>query len=97
MTLIVNKNRKITNNLEKPIPFHFFLFTANELHNWVLYYSVPCLMGILPEDYLLNFILFVEALDILLQRKIESEDLKLARQLLKRFHMFWKSLYGTFF
>ena len=41
-------------------------FKASELQAWLLYYSVPCLIDILPQRYLEHFASLVEGVYILL-------------------------------
>ena len=41
-------------------------FKASELQAWLLYYSVPCLIDILPQKYLEHFASLVEGVYILL-------------------------------
>ena len=41
-------------------------FKASELQAWFLYYSVPCLIDILPQKYLEHFARLVEGIYILL-------------------------------
>jgi hypothetical protein len=43
---------------------------ATELQMWLLFYSGPCLTGILPDNYLKHFACLSEALYILLGESI---------------------------
>ena len=69
-------------------------FKASELQAWLLYYSVPCLIDILPEKYLHHFACLVEGVYILLGDNITPESLVLARDLLFRFYKDHQILYG---
>ena len=40
-------------------------FIASEMRNWILYFSLPVLHGILPEPYISHFSLLVTALQLL--------------------------------
>lgn len=66
---------------------------ASELRTFLLFYSVPCLYGILPDLYFQHFILLVEAIYLLLQDSISISDLSKAASLLKHFCVKVKSLY----
>ena len=55
------------------------LSAASELKVWLLYYSLPALIGVLPKKYLQHFALFVEAMYILLGDNISREDLRLQK------------------
>ena len=67
---------------------------ASELRTFLLFYSVPCLYGILPDLYFQHYILLVEAIYLLLQDSISISDLKKAASLLKHFCIKIKSLYA---
>ena len=69
-------------------------FKASELQAWLLYYSVPCLIDILPERYLQHFAYLVEGVYILLEDNITPDLLALARDLLSNFDKNHQALYG---
>lgn len=66
---------------------------ASELRTFLLFYSIPCLYGILLEEYFQHYILLVEAIFLLLQESISPEDLVKALALLKHFCLKIKLLY----
>ena len=66
---------------------------ASKLRTFLLFYSVPCLYGILPDLYFQHFILLVEAIYLLFQDSISISDLSKASSLLKHFCVKVKSLY----
>ena len=68
---------------------------ASEFRTFLLFYSIPCLYGILPEDYLQHFILLFESIYLLLQHSMSLSDLKKASQMLKHFCLKMKELYGA--
>ena len=70
------------------------LSAASELKVWLLYYSLPTLIGVLPKKYLQHFALFVEAMYILLGDNISREDLKVAENLLDGFYKNFEQFYG---
>lgn len=70
---------------------------ASELRSWLLYYSLPCLQGILPDIYLTHFSLLVESTYILLGEGICEQDLLRADKLLCTFVKCAGRLYGPNF
>lgn len=78
----------------RSIETHRKYFKATEYRNWLLYYSIPCLIGILPEVYLHHFMLLVFGIWLLNQENICPEDLHLSAILLQKFVMLFDALYG---
>nr|XP_037269998.1 uncharacterized protein LOC119161561 isoform X2 [Rhipicephalus microplus]XP_037285845.1 uncharacterized protein LOC119178705 isoform X2 [Rhipicephalus microplus] len=70
---------------------------AKELENWILYYSIPVLHGILERRYLEHWACLVEALHIMLQRSIETAEVNRAEKLLLEFHVRSEMLFGKAF
>ncbi|XP_071509828.1 uncharacterized protein [Diadema antillarum] len=68
---------------------------ASEWHNWLLFYSVPCLLGILPTCYLNHLIVLVEASFLLLQKSISIEDINRSDVLMYNFVCRCQLLYGA--
>lgn len=68
---------------------------ASELRTFLLFYSIPCLYGILPEQYFQHYILLVEAIYLLLQDSILPGDIAKASALLKHFCLRVKELYAA--
>ncbi|XP_077521119.1 uncharacterized protein LOC144132521 [Amblyomma americanum] len=67
---------------------------AKEWENWILFYSLPVLEGILEKKYLDHWAHLVEAIQILVQEKISSSDLNVAEVYLVTFHGYAQHLYG---
>ncbi|KAI7789722.1 hypothetical protein IRJ41_011699 [Triplophysa rosa] len=67
---------------------------AHEWQNWLLYYSLPVLKGILPNKYLCHWALLVEGVSILLGSDIGQEDIDHAHQALELYVKSVQSLYG---
>ncbi|XP_028519461.1 uncharacterized protein LOC114576631 [Exaiptasia diaphana] len=67
---------------------------ASELRSFLLFYSVPCLLNILPKLYLEHFVLLSEAIYILLQESISQGEISHAENLLIHFCLMMESLYG---
>ena len=70
--------------------------TAHEHRPWLLFYSIPVLLGILNLEYIRHLALFVEALWLLLQISISQDDFTRADKLLVQFCKQFSSLYGTY-
>ena len=72
------------------------MFVASEHRSWVLYYAIPVLKGILNKDYLEHFVLFSEAIWLLLQSCISSSDVDKAEQMLHHFCVMFPAYYGKY-
>nr|XP_054769803.1 uncharacterized protein LOC129277674 [Lytechinus pictus] len=68
---------------------------ASEWFMWLLFYSVPCLKGILPTQYFNHLILLVEATFILLQKSLSIDELEQSDILLLSFVCRFQILYGA--
>ena len=66
---------------------------ATELQSWLLFYSIPCLINILPDKFLSHFSLLSEGVYILLGDSINQQSLKRARSLLTEFYKMYNDLY----
>ena len=55
---------------------------ATEYRNWLLYYSLPCMKGILDEEYHQHYALLVGAITFLSGRSISPEQLEIVRKFL---------------
>lgn len=73
---------------------HLNHLKASELRTFLLFYSIPCLYGILPDLYFQHYILLVEAIYLLLQDSITPSQIKKANSLLKHFCLKLGVLYG---
>ena len=69
-------------------------FKASELQAWLLYYSVLCLIDILPQKYLEHFACLVEGTYMLLRDNIMTDLLALARDMLLNCYKNHQVLYG---
>ena len=67
---------------------------ASELRSFLLFYSLPCLYGLLPDSYFQHYLLLVEAIYILLKHSISMNELTKASKLLKHFCIRIEELYG---
>ena len=72
--------------------FHF----GSELRNWLTFFSIPILHGILPNPYLTHFSLLVAAILKLLSENITQDNLGNAADYLKEFYLKFPHLYGRF-
>ncbi|KAL5020963.1 hypothetical protein ScPMuIL_000118 [Solemya velum] len=87
----------IIHRLPRVLTNTYSKWKASELRNWLLFYSLPCLKGRLPEIYLTHFSCLVEAIYLLLQEGINMQDLHRAKQLLQAFVTNVEQLYGKKF
>ncbi|XP_037502213.1 uncharacterized protein LOC119376472 [Rhipicephalus sanguineus] len=67
---------------------------AKELENWILFYSLPVLEGILERKYLQHWACLVESLHLLLEEHLFTCDLAIAEKYLLEFHIKTEVLYG---
>ncbi|XP_075144943.1 uncharacterized protein LOC142219991 [Haematobia irritans] len=72
----------------------FQTYKATEMYYWILFYSIPTLSSILPEEYYQHWILLVVCLHNLLLRKISNKTLKDTDVLLKYFVKEFQKIYG---
>ena len=61
-----------------------------------MFYSLPCLCGILPSEYYCNYKKLVHAIYILNKESISDQDLNTSERLLIEFHEEFMTLYGLF-
>ena len=71
--------------LPRSLIANFGHLKAFELRTFLLFYSIPCLYGILPHGYVQHYILLVEAIYLLLPDSISPIDIRKASALLKHF------------
>lgn len=69
-------------------------FKASELRAFLLYYSLPCLWGLLEEDYFQHLLLLVNAIFLLLQDSISPSDIERSSSMLLHFCTRMEALYG---
>ncbi|XP_011312318.1 uncharacterized protein [Fopius arisanus] len=74
----------------------FKLWKATEWRSWLLFYSLPCLEGILPHKYIKHWSLLVSAMEILLKAAITRNELQDAREVLVKFVEKYQKLYGVY-
>ena len=69
---------------------------ATEYRNWLLYYSLPCMKGILDEEYHQHYALLVGAITFLSGRSITPEQLETAGKFLMHFVEMYDAYYGEY-
>ena len=69
-------------------------FKASELCAFLLYYALPCLWGLLEEDYFQHLLLLVDAIYLLLQDSISPNDIESSSSMLLHFCARMEALYG---
>ena len=99
--------RFIDKNLLKQCPPHEFsripcstethrkYWKASELRNWLLYYSPPLLLTVLPPLYVHHFSLLVCATHILLQSNLSTLQIQAADDMLAVFYELLPELCGV--
>lgn len=70
------------------------MWNASEWLQWLIFYSLICLNGVLPQKNYENLALFVAAMEILLQDCISPAMLREAKKLLTKFVFWFENLYG---
>ena len=65
--------------------------TATELQNWLLFYSIPILDGVLPQPYFLHFCKLVRGVSILLSANITPDVLEWLSCVSRIFIVIWKN------
>ncbi|XP_077512339.1 uncharacterized protein LOC144123367 [Amblyomma americanum] len=68
---------------------------ASEWRHWLLFYALPCCLGILPQRYLNHFALLVEAIFTLLLEELTLQQINHAGRLLEDFVSRMPALYGA--
>jgi hypothetical protein len=69
-------------------------FSGAELRNWLLFFLLPVLDGILPDEYLLHLARLVGAIFIFSAQEILPADFLLGKTLLNEFYQRFSILYG---
>lgn len=67
---------------------------VTEYRNWLFYYSLPCLKGILNEDYYQHYALLVGGIILLSGRSISPGQLEMAGKFLMHFVEMFDVYYG---
>ena len=80
--------------LPRDIETHYSSLKARKYEAWLLYYCIPCVVGILPHVYLDHFSLLSEAIYLLLGDSITNADIDRAQSLLLSFYEDFEDLYG---
>ena len=76
--------------------FTYASISATEFRAWLLHFSVPVLMGILPFPYLQHYSLIVTAMSLLVSEKISHKDLSDADKIIDLFCKELGTLYGKY-
>ena len=78
-----------------PRPIDVYMkYKAHELYNWLLFYSLPVLKGILPQQYFENWMALVISIFLLCQDHITEDDITTAETLLSFFVKEFGTLYN---
>lgn len=88
----VQSNTKVLRHL-RPMSYQA-KWKAREYLVWILFYSVPCLTGLLKNKYLLHLSLLSAAMNLLLQRSVSDSDMKQADTYLKLYTVYYQKYFG---
>ena len=78
----------------RSIQKHMMDWKASEFRAWLLYYSLPLLLHILPPLFYHHYALLVCAFHLLLQDNLRACDIDVAEEMLKDFCALLPELYG---
>lgn len=87
------KTPHLITRLPRPISEYKF-WKASEWRSWLLFYSLPCLEGLLDAKYTKHLGLLSSAIYLLLQDQITFEEINSADELLMEFVVRFQMLYG---
>ena len=73
-----------------------FCFLGSELRNWLLFFSLPVLRGILPTQFFSHLAKLVVSIYIYSSDAISEQDFLLGRCLLREFYCDFSTLYGNY-
>jgi len=73
---------------------HFKFYKASEYRSFLLYYSLPVLHDILPQEYWNHYACFVISIFNLMQQSVSEEQLEYCERALRRFCCQFENLYG---
>lgn len=68
---------------------------ANEWMNWMLYFALPSLIDILPQQFLEHFLILVSTISRLLRDNIDHKTLDKCEKDLREFVINYETLYGV--
>lgn len=86
---------KYVKRIPLPISSRGFM-KAREAENWLLFYSVPVLQGIIPEKYYDHWLLLVGAVQLLIDDEVTESDIVEAEGYLELFVRNTNTNYGLF-
>ena len=92
--LLKQKPPKEFTRAPRSLSKHLKYWKASELRYWLLYYSLPLLLGKLPPLYWHHYSLLVCAIHVLLSEQISLSQVDAAELMLKDFYNLMPSLYG---
>lgn len=82
---------RVPRSIEK----HRKYWKASEYRNFLLYYSLPILISVMPPLYLHHFALLVCSVHILLQSELSEDQIQAAEEMLNDYYKFLPELYGN--
>ncbi|CAD6241492.1 GSCOCG00009289001-RA-CDS [Cotesia congregata] len=70
------------------------MWKATEWRSWLLFYSLICFKGILPQKYFDHLAILVEAIHILLSDKINYDELDMVDSMIIRYAVTYQEYFG---
>jgi len=70
---------------------------ANEWRSFLLFYSIPCLKGLLKDKYLVHFTMLAKGTSLLLQKSVSQRDVDEAHSLFLKFTFLYEKYFGKEF
>ena len=92
--LLQIKPPNIVTRLPRSIAKELKHWKASEFRTFLLFYSIPCLYGLLPDEYFQHALLLFNSIALLLQTSIPPSDLDKAENMLRHFCLSFGRLYS---
>ncbi|XP_074629306.1 uncharacterized protein LOC141886900 [Acropora palmata] len=92
--LLEIKPPSVITRIPRSIQHHVKFWKATEYRNWLFYYSLPCMRGVLDEEYYQYYTLFVSGIFLLSGRSISPEQMEMAGKCLMHFVEMFDAYYG---
>jgi len=72
----------------------FKYWKASEMRSWLLFYCIPCLIGILKPKYVIHLAMLSQATFLLLQKKVTKEEIEEAKRLFVTYTFYFQIYFG---
>jgi hypothetical protein len=74
---------------------HLPNWKGSEFMWWIIFYALPCLENLLPDEHFKHLFLLVTSLHTFMKEEITPEDIKLCDRHLRKFCSMYKTLYSA--